>query len=228
MALANRLASGASIASSWPVCTATIHIPDPWLPTVCLPQIVWSLILLCSHSPLVKLIKKFMPHAATQRCVSCLGNRSSMDDMDMHSTASSIQHLCAALAVAPLRRFTVPLARLLRAWALRLVGGVALALKLCPSFLSDFLWFWVFCGETTKLAAKLHLLRLTTTTYKAAGAALWPGQARPDQDQDQVQVQVQSSLETGAQTACEVFNKFVLSCLMPKCSYIFDFICFDQ
>lgn len=45
-----------------------------------------------------------------------------------------------------------------------------LALKLCPSFSSDFLWFWCFgrWETTTKLAAKLHLLRLAATTYMAA------------------------------------------------------------
>lgn len=47
---------------------ATVQVP--WL--LLLP----SLILLCSHSPLVKLIKNFMPHAATLLRVCSMPNQS--------------------------------------------------------------------------------------------------------------------------------------------------------
>lgn len=116
---------------------------------------------MCSHSPLVKLIKKFMPHAATQCCVS----------VSVSESGQRVGHAAAtAASICPLP--TVPLSATCVGVAAR--RRCCLALKLCPSFSSDFLWFWLWLWlvgrweTTTKLAAKLHLLRLAATTYMAA------------------------------------------------------------
>lgn len=165
-----------------------------------------------------------MPHAATQCCVS------------VSESGQRVGHAAAtAASICPIP--TAPLGQPDASLSATCVGVAArrrccLALKLCPSFSSDFLWFWLWLWlvgrweTTTKLAAKLHLLRLAATTYMAdrtgTRASTGPGQR-----------QVQSSLERqDARTACEVFNSSQVcplhSCLMPKCSHIFDFICFDQ
>lgn len=159
-----------------------------------------SLILQCSHSPLVKLIKNFMPHAATRllRVCCCVQHAPPPDPSPSPSAATAP---CPRV-VCYVRGRVVALSRCCLHFKLR-----------SPKLFSDFV-LGLFADSPNWLATATYMAR-TCNLQLAARSLLCPA-ARPDQARPDQTRPGQSSLDTRAQTSCEVFNKFARSCFLSK------------